>query len=157
MQLVWLPRSFAAPVAARASPGMSTAAPSHVTLALLPPPPDPRSLWPEKSIMGLSDLCSIVREICDLVQQQGRDIQALKCQVAAMRAEAAAVQEGKSAFISRLTSAARDWDENLAPEEEEHPVSQDEEDWEGHEDDLPTEQYDEEDWEEPGSKKQRRY
>ena len=88
-------------------------------------------LWPEEGLSGLTDMCRIVRELCEVVQQQGRDIRALETEVAALRAEAATVQEGKRAFISRLTSAAQDWDfdaslpepegaEEHEPEDEEH-------------------------------------
>ena len=41
--------------------------------------------------------------------------------VAALRAEHDTVQEGKRAFISRLTTAAQDWDYDLPLPEE--PVS----------------------------------
>ena len=99
------------------------------TLALLPPPPallppppaapDPLQLTAER----VSDLCVVVRELADMVQQQGRDLQALKGRLADLAKACAIVQEGKSAFISRLTSAAHDWDEDMAlshePEEEE--------------------------------------
>ena len=143
---------------------MSTGAPSHVTLALLPPPPaapDPRLLWHEK----VRDLCELVRDLTDVVQEQGRDIQALKDQVTAQQRDAATVQDGKSVFISRLTSAAHDWDADMAlshePEEEQQCQEEHEEpDQEEHEEED-QEEY-EEDWEEDrehggehSSKKQR--
>ena len=78
-------------------------------------------LWPEEGLSGLTDMCRIVRELCEVVQQQGRDIIALKADVAALRAEAATAWDGKRAFISRLTSAAQDRDDDipLQPEDDE--------------------------------------
>ena len=77
---------------------------SSTELAVIPPPPDPRRLWPEEGLAeglaGLTDLCRIVWELCEVVQQQHRDILALQQDVAALRAEAATVQDGKRAFIS---------------------------------------------------------
>ena len=73
---------------------------SSTELAVIPPLPDPRMLRPEEGLSGLTDMCRIVRELCEVVQQQGRDIIALQADVAALRAEAATVQDGKRAFIS---------------------------------------------------------
>ena len=119
-------------------------------LALPPPPPaapDPRQLWPDY----VRDLCDLVRDLTDLVQEQGRDLQALKGQVTAQQRDAATVQDSKSVFISRLTSAAHDWDADMAlshePEEEQQCQEEhEEEDQEEHEK-LDGEEY-EEDWEE---------
>ena len=143
---------------------MSTGAPSHDTLALLPPPPaapDPRLLWHEK----VRDLCDLVRELTDVVQEQGRDIQALKDQLAAQQRDAATAQHSKGVFISRLASAARDYCVDMArshePEEEQQCQEEhEEEDQEEHEEED-QEEY-EEGWEEDrehggehSSKKQR--
>ena len=102
-------------------------------------------------------MCNIVHGLCDLVQQHGRDIQELKSQVAALRAEAAIVQEGKSAFIARLTSAAHDWDANLAPSHEPEEAEQYQEEYEEEFQEEYEEEYQEEDEEEHACKKQRRY
>ena len=127
---------------------------------LLPPPPaDPRCLGLGQSVAKTIDLCRIVRELCDLVKQQSRDIQALRVEVAALRAEASTVQDGKSAFISRLTRAAHGWEANMAPshESEEEEQGEDEEEYfqaEATAGQHPEEQY-EEDWEEQRLKRLR--
>ena len=136
---------------------MSTGTPPTAQSHILPPPPDPRRLWPEESITGLNDLCNIVRGLCDLVQQHGRDIQELKSQVAALRAEAAIVQEGKSAFIARLTSAAHDWDANLAPSHEPEEAEQYQEEYEEEYSEEYEEEYQEENEGEHVSGRQRRH
>ena len=141
-----------------------TWAPSLDWRALLPPPP--AAPEPQQDLQeDMASLVGLVRDLTNLVDQQGRDLQELKRQVAALQRDAATVQDSKSAFISRLTSAAYDWDADkaLSHEPEEEQLCQEEheeEDQEEHEEED-QEEYEEdweEDWEHGGehsSKKQR--
>ena len=71
-------------------------------------------LRPEEGLSDLTDMRRIVRELSEVVQQQRRDILLLQEDAAALQAEASTVKEGKRAFISRLTSAAQDWESDIS-------------------------------------------
>ena len=119
----------------------------------------------------MASLVGLVRDLTNLVDQQGRDLQELKRQVAALQRDAATVQDSKSAFIMRLTSAAYAWDADKlsassasTPGVQNEPRGQEEEqlcqDWpeeepeEEDQEEFPDEAW-EEDTAEHGGKKQR--
>ena len=157
----------------QASPGMpawaaQTWAPSLDWRALLPPPP--AAPEPQQDLQeDMASLVGLVRDLTNLVDQQGRDLQELKRQVAALQRDAATVQDSKSAFIMRLTSAAYAWDADklsassastpgkMSHEPEEEQLCQDwpeEEPEEEDQEEFPDEAW-EEDTAEHGGKKQR--
>ena len=149
---------------ARALPGMSTKAPPcqapshvskaprHVTLNLLPPPPNPRCVeetLEETTTRSLNDIFYIVKSLFEFMQEHARDLETLKAQVEALQRDVAMEQDSRCASISRLISALHEWDPPQAqshePEGGEQEEEQEEENWQ-------------EDWEhgeEPSSKKQR--